>query len=127
MSESPQPSQTGSNSHCKSDQEPFPAPPSLVQSTDPLLFVPDREPSPTLTLPAEFKIPESISILSRVELKEQTTPPEPTETPPRRQTNLECFNEHLNIFGKTPVTHVYVSPILLCFTKNKLLTRLLSD
>ncbi|CAN7004016.1 unnamed protein product, partial [Brassica oleracea var. botrytis] len=31
------------------NNKPFPAPPSPVRSPGPLLFVPDREPSPTLT------------------------------------------------------------------------------
>ncbi|KAG2312840.1 hypothetical protein Bca4012_027409 [Brassica carinata] len=116
MSESPSNSHTDSNSLCNDNPISFSTPPSPVQSPDPLLFVPQRESSPTLTLPADFRFLEPRLEPPRVEPEEQMTQPpsEPTETPPQRLTNVEFskyrsllrlqINKYLNILGDAPVT-----------------------
>ncbi|KAL0649839.1 hypothetical protein Bca4012_092530 [Brassica carinata] len=110
MLESPQNSRTGSNSHCESNDTSFLIPQEPVRSPDPLLFTQEFVRSPTLTLPEGFKLPDTSPPPPQVSPEEQMilNPTEPTETPPRRQTNLEYFlvsvNEHLNVFGETPVT-----------------------
>ncbi|KAL0743433.1 hypothetical protein Bca4012_084946 [Brassica carinata] len=116
MSESPPNNHTGSNSHCNDNSGSFLAPPSPVQSPDPLLFLPDRESSPTLTLLNDFRLPESQPEPPRVEPEEPETQTftESEETPPRRLTNLDYCKyqlptsdiiiQHLNIFGDAPVT-----------------------
>ncbi|WZY73776.1 hypothetical protein YC2023_006016 [Brassica napus] len=106
MSESPQNSRTGSNSHCDSNDASLLIPAEPVRSPDPLVFTQDLVRSPTLTLPEGFKLPDTPPPAPQDEPEEQKALnlSEPAETPPRRQTNLEYFNEHLNIFGETPVT-----------------------
>ena len=88
MSESTQNSRTGSNDHYESNDISFQIPQELIRSPDPLFFNPEFVRSPLLTLPDNFKLPETPPPLPRVEIEEQMTLNQP-ETPPRRQTNLE--------------------------------------
>ena len=91
MLESPQNSRTGSNDHCESNDIPFQIPQESIRSCGPLFFNPEYTRSLTLTLPENFKLPETPPPLPQVELERQMTlnPSETPESPPRRQTNLE--------------------------------------
>ncbi|KAG2264383.1 hypothetical protein Bca52824_071462 [Brassica carinata] len=105
MPPSPQTSRSGSNSYPKTDDNPFDSS-EPVTSPDPLLYNHELVSSPTLTLPADFRIPDSVSVPVPPDPEPIPTPnpTEPTEVQPRRLSNLEYFNQHLNVFGETLVT-----------------------
>uniref|UniRef100_M4EA41 Uncharacterized protein n=1 Tax=Brassica campestris TaxID=3711 RepID=M4EA41_BRACM len=106
MPQSPQTSQSGSNGYPKADEGSYLIPVEPVNRPDPLFYNPELVSSPTLTLPADFKIPDSVPVPVPQDPEPEPTsnPTEPTDVQPRRLSNLEYFNQHLNIFGDKPAT-----------------------
>ena len=91
MTENSQFSQSGSNSYPKTEEDHFLIPVEPVNSPDPLFYNPELVSSPTLTLPVDFKIPDSVpvSIPQDPEPVPTSNPTEPTDVQPRRLSNLE--------------------------------------
>ncbi|KAL0683242.1 hypothetical protein Bca4012_050090 [Brassica carinata] len=112
MSKAPSNSSNTSTGQCGSSEEPLPPPlkspspePARLPSPDLLIFNPNVPQSPTLTLPENFKFPDPPVV------PQSTTEPNQTNTlsenlvePQQQHTPLEIYNEHMNLFGDTPVT-----------------------
>ncbi|KAL0667075.1 hypothetical protein Bca4012_029779 [Brassica carinata] len=116
MTEKSQSSHSGSNNFNPETETSFLIPPDSISNPDPLLDGPEPVRSSALTLPADFKIPESV-VSSQPDPEEPTTQTlfKPIVEPPRELTNLEysqfqplisslAVNEYLCLFGDVPVT-----------------------